>query len=181
MGYSVSLLLERRTDFQQQLRLGNLRYGPRATSHFSWVIGTVINPLQVFIYLHSAKKNRENPDRPIPEARLYTSNPGSLLFAAGLFWYAWGSVGNGSVHWIVPSLGIGCTGFGIYFIYMAVVNYLTDSEKCAASVLSAASMGRNRFGAFLPLSSYELFETLGYGWADSLLGSGLLFPSFQWY
>lgn len=59
---------------------------------------------------------------------------------------------------------------GIYSIYMAVVNYLNDAyEKYAASALSAASLGRKSFGAFLPLASYELFETLGYGWAWSLL------------
>ncbi|KAF3391668.1 hypothetical protein F1880_007941 [Penicillium rolfsii] len=135
------------------------------------VIGTVVNPLQDWIYLRSARNNREKPGRPIPEARLYTSIPGSLLFAGGLFWYGWGSVGNGSIHWIVPTLGIGCTGVGIYSIYMAVVNYLTDAyEKYAASALSAASLGRNTFGAFLPLASFQLFDTLGYGWAGSLLG-----------
>ncbi|OOQ83332.1 MFS multidrug transporter [Penicillium brasilianum] len=135
------------------------------------LIGTVVNPLQDWIYLRSARNNRENPGRPIPEARLYTSIPGSLLFAGGLFWYGWGSVGDGSIHWIVPTLGIGCTGVGIYSIYMAVVNYLTDAyEKYAASALSAASLGRNTFGAFLPLASFELFDTLGYGWAGSLLG-----------
>lgn len=135
------------------------------------VIGTVINPLQDWIYLSSGRNNRENPGRPIPEARLYTSIPGSLLFAGGLFWYGWGSVGDGSIHWIVPTLGIGCTGVGIYSIYMAVVNYLTDAyEKYAASALSAASLGRNTFGAFLPLASFQLFDTLGYGWVGSLLG-----------
>jgi hypothetical protein len=54
---------------------------------------------------------------------------------------------------------------------MGVVNYLTDAyEKYAASALSAASLGRNSFGAFLPFASYLLFETLGFGWAGSLLG-----------
>ncbi|KAK5788159.1 hypothetical protein VI817_009117 [Penicillium citrinum] len=135
------------------------------------VIGTVVNPLQDWIYLRSAKRNHINPGKPIPEARLYTSIPGSLLFAGGLFWYGWGSVGDGSIHWIVPTLGIGCTGVGIYSIYMAVVNYLTDAyEKYAASALSAASLGRNTFGAFLPLASFQLFDTLGFGWAGSLLG-----------
>ncbi|PYH94887.1 MFS general substrate transporter, partial [Aspergillus ellipticus CBS 707.79] len=133
------------------------------------LIGTVINPLQDILYQHSARRNTENPGKPIPEARLYTSVGGSLLFAGGLFWYGWASMP--SVPWIVPTLGIGACGIGIYSIYMAVVNYLTDAyEKYAASALSAASLGRNSFGAFLPLASYELFETLGYGWAGSLLG-----------
>ncbi|KAJ6103509.1 hypothetical protein N7486_005936 [Penicillium sp. IBT 16267x] len=135
------------------------------------VIGTVFNPIQDWIYLRSARRNREHPGRPIPEARLYTSIPGSLLFAGGLFWYGWASVGDGSIHWIVPTLGIGCTGVGIYSIYMAVVNYLTDAyEKHSTSALSAAALGRTTFGAFLPLASYELFQRLGYGWAGSVLG-----------
>ncbi|PWY72163.1 MFS general substrate transporter [Aspergillus sclerotioniger CBS 115572] len=133
------------------------------------VIGTIINPLQDIIYLRSAKNNKEKPGKPVPEARLYTSIGGSLLFAGGLFWYGWASFP--SVHWIVPTCGIAACGIGIYSIYMAVVNYLTDAyEKYAASALSAASLGRNSFGAFLPLASYQLFENLGYGWAGSLLG-----------
>lgn len=31
------------------------------------------------------------------------------------------------VHWIVPAIGITLAGVGIYSIYMAVVNYLTDA------------------------------------------------------
>lgn len=71
----------------------------------------------------------------------------------------------------MPAIGVAIVGVGIYSIYMGVVNYLTDAyEKYAASALSAASLGRNTFGAFLPFASYSLFETLGFGWAGSLLG-----------
>ncbi|KAJ0419214.1 major facilitator superfamily domain-containing protein [Aspergillus carlsbadensis] len=133
------------------------------------VIGTAFNPLQDWIYLRTAKRNPERQGRPIPEARLYTSIPGSLLFAAGLFWYGWAS--QPDVHWIVPTIGITAAGIGIYSIYMAVVNYLTDAyERYAASALSAASLGRNSFGAFLPLASPQLFSNLGFGWAGTLLG-----------
>ena len=133
------------------------------------LIGTLINPLQDWLYLRTAGKNKERPGKPIPEGRLYTSIPGSLLFTAGLFMYGWSSTPD--VHWIVPAIGVCIVGVGIYSIYMGVVNYLTDAyEKYAASALSAASLGRNTFGAFLPLASYQLFETLGFGWAGSLLG-----------
>lgn len=54
---------------------------------------------------------------------------------------------------------------------MAVINYLSDAYvQFAASALSAASLGRNLFGAFLPLASQSLFGNLGYQWAGSLLG-----------
>ena len=133
------------------------------------VIGTVFNPFQDWLYLRSSSRNKEKPGKPIPEARLYTSIPGSLLFAAGLFWYGWAS--QPDVHWIVPTMGIAAAGVGIYSIYMAVVNYLTDAyERYAASALSAASLGRNSFGAFLPLASPQLFSNLGFGWAGTLLG-----------
>ncbi|KAL4734940.1 major facilitator superfamily domain-containing protein [Aspergillus similis] len=133
------------------------------------VIGTVFNPVQDWLYLRSSSRNKEKPGKPIPEARLYTSIPGSLLFAAGLFWYGWAS--QPDVHWIVPTIGIAAAGVGIYSIYMAVVNYLTDAyERYAASALSAASLGRNSFGAFLPLASPQLFSNLGFGWAGTLLG-----------
>lgn len=133
------------------------------------VIATIINPIQDRLYLRSAKRNEESPGKPIPEARLYFSVPGSLLFTVGLFWYGWASYS--SLHWIVPTLGIVCVGIGIYEIYMAVVNYLADAyEKYAASALSAASLGRNTFGAFLPLASQSLYNNLGFHWASSLLG-----------
>jgi MFS family permease len=133
------------------------------------VIGTVFNPFQDWLYLRTASKNQERPGHPIPEARLYTSIPGSLLFTGGLFMYGWSS--RPDVHWIVPTIGVCIVGIGIYSIYMGVVNYLTDAyEKYAASASSAASLGRNTFGAFLPLASYSLFNNLGFGWAGSLLG-----------
>lgn len=133
------------------------------------VIATAINPAQDSAYLHSARRNKQRPGKPIPEARLYFSVPGSLLFAAGLFWYGWTC--RSDIHWIVPTCGVACVGVGIYSIYLGVVNYLTDAyEKYAASALSAASLGRNTFGAFLPLASQPLFTNLGFGWAGSLLG-----------
>jgi hypothetical protein len=133
------------------------------------IVGTIINPVQDRLYLRSAKSNKERPGKAVPEARLYFAVPGSLIFTAGMFWYGWSSYT--SVHWIVPTLGIGCVGLGIYEIYMAVVNYLADAyEKYAASALSAASLGRNTFGAFLPLASQALYTNLGFQWASSLLG-----------
>ena len=133
------------------------------------IIGTIVNPIQDLLYLNSAKRNLERPGKPIPEARLYFSVPGSLLFTAGMFWY--GSSSQPDLSWIVSALGIGCVGFGIYSIYLAVVNYLADAyEKYAASALSAASMGRNVFGAFLPLATPALYENLSFQWASSLLG-----------
>lgn len=133
------------------------------------LIGTLLNPIQDKLYMQSARRNKQRPGKPIPEARLYLSVPGSLLLTAGLFMYGW--TVNSAIHWIVPTIAITMVGLGIYNVYLGVVNYLTDAyEKYAASALSAASLVRNVFGAFLPLATYSMFNTLGYGWAGSLLG-----------
>lgn len=132
-------------------------------------IATIVNPIQDQLYLRSASRNKESPGKPIPEARLYFSIPGSLIFTAGLFVYGWTSYTF--VPWIAPAIGIAMVGFGIYSIYQAVVNYFTDAySKYSASALSAASFGRNTFGAFLPLASPQLYSNLGYQWASTLLG-----------
>lgn len=156
--------------FQESYGFGTMQTGlVQLAVSVGALIGTMINPIQDWAYLRSARRNREKPGKPIPEARLYFAVPGSLLFAGGLFWYGWTC--NPNIHWIVPTCGVACVGVGIYSIYLGVVNYLTDAyEKFAASALSAASMGRNSFGAFLPLASQPLFATLGFGWAGSLLG-----------
>lgn len=130
-------------------------------------IATAINPIQDMLYFRSASRSVDG--QPIPEARIYSAIPGSLIFTVGLFWYGWFSYPH--FHWILPTIGVALVGIGIYSIYLGVVNYLTDSyEKYAASALSAASLGRNTFGAFLPLASPSLYSNLGFQWASSLLG-----------
>jgi len=51
------------------------------------VIGTAVNPAADELYSRSTARNREIKGKPIPEARLYTAVPGSLLFTSGLFWF----------------------------------------------------------------------------------------------
>ena len=76
------------------------------------IVATLVHPIQDMLYLRSAKRNMERPGKPIPEARLYFAVVGSLVFTAGLFWFGWTS--SRSYPWILPTVGIGCVGFGIY-------------------------------------------------------------------
>ncbi|ODQ49831.1 MFS general substrate transporter [Saitoella complicata NRRL Y-17804] len=119
------------------------------------VIDTVLNPIQDRAYLQTAKRNKDaKGKKPLPEAHFYMSCGGSLVFTA-----------------VVPTIGIVFVGIGIYTIYLAVVNYLSDSyARYAASVLTSASLGCNSFGAFLPLASHNLYQKLNFRWASTLLG-----------
>lgn len=180
MGTVISLPIEHSADFRRRVSaMRDVTASPWLTHTPSYgfntfqsslvqlalsvgaIVGTIINPYQDILYFRSARHNKETEGKPIPEARLYSSIPGSLLFSGSLFWYGWTSYP--SIHWIVPTLAIGCIGLGIYAICdflpypvyadvsadMATVMYLTDAyEKYASSALSAASLGRNTFGNF---------------------------------
>ncbi|KAK3621129.1 hypothetical protein LTR56_022993 [Elasticomyces elasticus] len=120
-------------------------------------------------YLRSAGHNRQTPGKPLPEARLPLSVPASVFgLAAGLFWYGWTS--GSSIPWIVPTVGLGFTGFGIMIIIHAVGMYITDSyARYAASAVAGIAFGENLFAAVLPLAAGAMYGRLGFAWASSLL------------
>jgi MFS family permease len=134
------------------------------------IIATLLNPFQDSLYFRSARDNPERPGHPIPEARIYTAVPGSLLFAAAMFWF--GATANAHTSFWVPTVALAAFGIGVYSIYLGVTNYLADAyEKYAASALSAAGFGRNVFGAFLPLATPALYRRVGVANASYLLGA----------
>lgn len=71
-----------------------------------------------------------------PEGRLYFSCVQSGLLPIGLFWFGWTLAP--SIHWIVPTMAIGCATMGLFSIYLAVCNYLADTYQIYASSALAA-------------------------------------------
>ncbi|KAL9580453.1 MAG: hypothetical protein Q9212_004486 [Teloschistes hypoglaucus] len=104
-----------------------------------------------------------------PEGRLYFSCIESALMPIGLFWFGWTSFPH--IHWIVPTLAIGCATMGIFSIYLAVFNYLADTyHRYASSALAAQSFCRNMLGGIFPLVADHMFNAMTYQGASSLLG-----------
>ena len=135
--------------------------------------------LQNRLYAQAAAKSASGqPNLHLPEVRLYASIPGSFLgLAGGLFWYGWTSFS--SLHWILPSIGLGLVGFGSMVVMQAIMMYITDAyAKYAASASAAACFGENMFAAFLPLSAMRMYTKLDYRWASSLLAFVALLLSF---
>ena len=115
-----------------------------------------------------------------PEGRLYFSCIESALLPIGLFWFGWTSVS--SVHWIVPTLAIGCATMGIFSIYLAVFNYLADTyHRYASSALAAQSFCRNMLGGVFPLISTAMFTRMTFAGAASFLGGvGAILTVVPW-
>lgn len=73
-----------------------------------------------------------------PERRLYFAGIETSLLPVGLFWFGW--TARPTIHWLVPTLAVGCSTIGIYSIYLAVYNYLADTYgQYTSSALAAQS------------------------------------------
>ncbi|TVY33447.1 Efflux pump [Lachnellula subtilissima] len=105
-----------------------------------------------------------------PEDRLEVAMVAGVLFPITMFWFAWSGEYN-SVHWIVPTLAGVFLGQAIILIFVAYLNYLTDSYLVyAASALAANTVCRSAGGAAAPLFTQYMFDALGVGGGGSLIG-----------
>ncbi|KAL9094416.1 MAG: hypothetical protein Q9165_003266 [Trypethelium subeluteriae] len=105
-----------------------------------------------------------------PEDRLPLAMLGGVLFAVTMFWFAWSGEYN-SVHWIVPTLAGVFLSCSILLIFVAFLNYITDTYLMyAASALAANTIMRSACGAAAPLFTQYMFNALGVGGGGSLIG-----------
>ncbi|KAK7994293.1 multidrug resistance protein [Apiospora marii] len=104
-----------------------------------------------------------------PEYRLPLLPVGSLVMPLGFFLYGW--TAEKHVHWIAPIIGTAFIGIGNLIVFMCVQLYLVDSFGLyAASAMAANTLVRSVAGAVLPLAGLPMYERLGVGWGNSLLG-----------
>ncbi|KAJ2894798.1 bicyclomycin resistance [Zalerion maritima] len=116
-----------------------------------------------------AAEGKELLENPKPEYRLPPLMLGAPLLPIGLFIYGW--TAEYGVHWIVPILGTCIVGAGNLVIFMALQLYLVDAfHMYAASALAGNTVVRSIAGGVLPLAGLPLFDSLGVGWGNSVLG-----------
>lgn len=107
--------------------------------------------------------------KPKPEYRLPIMMLAGFLIPAGLFIYGW--TAQNHVQWAVPLLGTLLVGMGVSIININVNLYLVDAYTIyAASAMGASTVLRSIFGATFPLFALQLFDALGLGWGNGLLG-----------
>ncbi|KAI1775353.1 major facilitator superfamily domain-containing protein [Hypoxylon cercidicola] len=104
-----------------------------------------------------------------PEFRLIIMIWYSFLCPLAFFWYGWAA--ETRTHWIVPILGLFPLGFGVIGVFMPTQAYIIDAHPSyAASGIAAFTVLRSVIAAFLPLCGPALFDSLGTGWGNSVLG-----------
>ncbi|KXJ91756.1 major facilitator superfamily domain-containing protein [Microdochium bolleyi] len=93
----------------------------------------------------------------------------TFLIPVGLFWYDWAL--QAQAFWLVPLVGMGVLGAGIIATFVPIQMYLIDTfHDHAASALARLAMMRSTVRATLPLVGGQMYQYLGYGWGNSLLG-----------
>ena len=104
-----------------------------------------------------------------PEHRLPPMVFGGLVIPIGLFLYGW--TAEYKIQWMAPLVGTGLIGFGLMVTLVPTENYLVDAFTLhAASAVAATTLLRNILGAVLPLVGPPMYDSLGLGWGNSLMG-----------
>ncbi|GAA5903831.1 hypothetical protein JCM6882_001327 [Rhodosporidiobolus microsporus] len=144
-----------------------LKSTPLMTGLIGALIGFAENAfIQERLYRRAMEKGG---GRAKPEARLYSSVAGALLFSIGSFGFAW--TARSWIHWIAPCIFLTVAQFGLYMIYLATYNYLSDVyERYSSSAQAAQSLMRGVMGAVFPFFGNKMYERLGYPWASTLVG-----------
>ncbi|KAH0544589.1 hypothetical protein FGG08_001238 [Glutinoglossum americanum] len=125
-------------------------------------------PLQDRVYRY-LKKTRSPSGSGSPEFRVPLMIPGSVMVPIGLFWYGWSA--HAKLHWIMPNIGAVIFTCGSIVCFQCIQTYLVDSyTRYAASAIGAATVLRSLAGFAFPLFAPRMYEALGYGWGNSLLG-----------
>ncbi|CAM1506173.1 Fc.00g058140.m01.CDS01 [Cosmosporella sp. VM-42] len=115
-------------------------------------------------------------DEPTPEYRVPYLLVGLIPCIAGLFWYAWAA--DQGTHWAVVDVGIFFYTSGSFMYSQGLLAYQVDefTSTRTASAGAAMRLGTYVLGFAFPIFAPKLYDKLGYGWGNSLLG--LLFAVF---
>jgi multidrug resistance protein len=118
---------------------------------------------------HYLKMSNKYDGKPPAEIRLVPMMVSCWFIPIGLFIFGWTSYPR--LSWVGPAIGGFPVGFGFIFLYNSANNYLVDSyQHQAASALAAKTFLRSFWGAGVVLFTTQMYNTLGYQWASSLLG-----------
>ena len=118
--------------------------------------------------IYKILKKRSGKDVGQPEYRLPLLVPGALLVPVGLVWYGWSA--QKQLHWIMPNIGIAIFGVGTKIASQCTQTYAVDTYTLyAASAGAAGTFLRSLAGFGFPLFAPYMYDSLGYGWGNSLL------------
>ncbi|THU87853.1 MFS polyamine transporter [Dendrothele bispora CBS 962.96] len=119
------------------------------------------------IYIYLKKKNGGVGE---PEFRVPSMALGAFILPIGLFMTGWAA--EKAVHWIVTDIGMTFVAAGMILCFQSMQTYVVDCFTLhAASALAAVSCLRSLAGFGFPLFAPTMYDHLGFGVGDSILGA----------
>ncbi|EAU90060.1 multidrug transporter [Coprinopsis cinerea okayama7 len=101
------------------------------------------------------------------EARLYMCCAAAALFPISMIMFAWFC--RSDIHWIALAISFTLYLWAVFTIYLAIFSYLADCyDTYASSALAGQSLIRNVIGGIFPLFTTQMFDALGYSWANTI-------------
>ncbi|KAI4112986.1 MAG: hypothetical protein LQ345_005950 [Seirophora villosa] len=124
-----------------------------------------------------------DPTKAIPEYRLPLTLPFSLLIPIGLFIYGWSA--EHKRHWIFPNIGACILAMGLIISFNCAQVYVVDTYTTYAVSATTPAAARTMAGFVFPLFAPGMYESMGLGWGNSLLGFvslglGIVAPVALW-
>lgn len=165
------------------------RYGESETisslNYIAIAIGTIAASQvggALMDWIYRALKERHNGET-TPEFRVPFLIPGVILIPVGIFLYGWSA--EKRLTWIIVDVGTAIFVWGSFMLAQGMMAYLLDEFEHAASANAAARMLSNILGFVFPIFAPSMYASLGYGWANSVLGFifvavGLPIPILLW-
>ncbi|QIX01888.1 hypothetical protein AMS68_007405 [Peltaster fructicola] len=130
------------------------------------ILGVCCDPITRKYYRRIVSKNGGVSE---PEFRLPPTIVGAVLVPISLFGFGWTTYS--AIHWIVPIIFSAIFGLGNILCFGGIFTFLVECYPLyAASALAANSLVRSGFAAAFPLFGVQMYTTLGFQWASSLLG-----------
>ncbi|KAE8145886.1 major facilitator superfamily domain-containing protein [Aspergillus avenaceus] len=131
------------------------------------------------------RRMRDRPNAVVtPEYRVPYMFPCTFLIPIGLFWYGWSAEHH--LHWVMVDAGVIVFAMGCFMVAQAMLAYLLDEFTHAASASAAARMLSNILAFAFPIFGPSMYERLGVGWGNTLLGFlylglGVPIPVILWF
>jgi hypothetical protein len=158
------------------VRSGFLRNAEKHNDHKSLLPLTGARSNQTFTIPRKPLRRKDttpsfehDPTKGLPEYRPPLVLPFSLLIPIDLFIYGWSP--ERRVHWVVPNIATCIFAIGLIVCFNCAQAYVVNTYTTyAASATGAVAFVRTMAGFSFPSFAPKMYDVLGVGWDNSLLG-----------
>lgn len=144
--------------------------GQTGLMFLSVVVSVILAGIPYSAYVHFVVNRSLREGKTLtPEDRLLPAVYASMLIPIGLFIFGW--TARTSIHWFVTLIGVGMVTGGVIFILQCVFVYITLAyPQYTASLFGGNGLSRAIVASAGVLWSHPMYDSLGIGWAMTLLG-----------